>query len=217
MGRRRRTGGLAASATALVLASASPQASASAPHLVQPGETLWSIATANGLSTESVAAFNGISPETYVIAGETIQVPASWEVAVTTTPAPAAAPPGAPPVADAYGLATVSGPLGAVQLDAAAGTAFEAMRADSLGQFGIDLYPDGALSGYRSYEQQAYLYDLFLQGLGAPANPPGTSSHELGIAIDLSDPAMRTVVDQIGSAYGWYGIESEWWHIQYGG
>lgn len=210
MGRRRRTtGGLAAGATALVLATASPQASASEPHLVQPGETLWSIAAANGLSTETVAAYNGISPETYVIAGETIQVPASWDVSVTTTPAPA--------VADPYGLATVSGPIGVVQLDAAAATAFEAMRADSLAHFGIDLYPDGTLSGYRTYEQQAYLYDLYLQGLGAPANPPGTSTHELGVAIDLSDPAMRTAVDQLGAAYGWYGIGSEWWHIQFSG
>jgi LysM repeat protein len=192
-----------------VLATAAPHANAAAPHLILPGETLWSIAEANGLSVESVAAFNGISPETYVIAGETIQVPASWEVPATVAaPAPAAAAP--------YGLATVSGPMGAVQLDAAAATAFEAMRADSLAQFGIDLFPDGTLSGYRTYEQQAYLYDLFLQGVGAPANPPGTSSHELGIAIDLSDPSMRTVVDQIGAAYGWYGIESEWWHIQYG-
>lgn len=211
--RRRRAGGLAAGATAFVLVAATPQASASAPHVVQPGESLWSIAAANGLTAESVAAFNGISADTYVIAGETIQVPASWEVDVSATaPAPAAAPVAAP----VSGLATVSGPMGSVQLDATAAAAFEAMRADSLAQFGIDLYPDGTLSGYRTYEQQAYLYDLFLQGVGAPANPPGSSSHELGIAIDLSDPAMRTVVDQIGAAYGWYGINSEWWHIQYG-
>lgn len=211
MGRRRRTAGLAAGATALVLATASQQASAATPHLIQPGETLWSISAANGLSAASVAAFNGISAETYVIAGETIQVPAASEVGVVVS-TPAAAPLAAAP----YGLATVSGPMGAVQLDAAAATAFEAMRADSLAQFGIDLFPDGTLSGYRAYEQQAYLYDLFLQGVGAPANPPGTSTHELGIAIDLSDPAMRNVVDQIGSAYGWYGIDSEWWHIEFG-
>jgi LAS superfamily LD-carboxypeptidase LdcB len=197
-----------------VLVTATSPASAAAPHLVQPGESLWSISAANGLSMESVAAFNGISPETYVIAGETIQVPASWEVDVSAT-APAAA--AAPVAVDAYGLATVSGPMGSVQLDAGAATAFEAMRADSLAQFGIDLYPDGTLSGYRTYEQQAYLYDLFLQGIGAPANPPGTSAHELGIAIDLSDPAMRSAVDQLGGAYGWYGIDSEWWHIEYGG
>lgn len=212
MGCRRRTaGGLAASATALVLATTSPQARASVPHVIQPGETLWSIATVNGFTTESVAAFNGISAETYVIAGETIQVPAAMEVApATTTPPPAAA-------AAPYGLATVSGPMGSVTLDPSAATAFEAMRADSLAQFGIDLYPDGTLSGYRTYEQQAYLYDLFLQGVGAPANPPGSSTHELGIAVDLADPAMRTVVDQIGFAYGWYGIDSEWWHIEYSG
>ena len=30
-----------------------------------------------------------------------------------------------------------------------------------------------SLSAYRTWEQQSYLYDLYLAGLGAPANPPG--------------------------------------------
>ena len=48
---------------------------------------------------------------------------------------------------------------------------------------------------------------------------PGTSSHEYGSALDLADPSMRTVVDQIGAKYGWAKTEapSEWWHVNYVG
>ncbi len=208
---RWQTTALATTAASLVCLGATAPAQGAVPHVVQPGETLWGIATANGLTAPTVAAWNGLPAEYFVIAGETIQVPSLEE----TGGAAVAAEPAA--VAPAYGLATISGPMGSVQLDQAAATAFESMRAASLAQFGIDLFPDGSLSGYRTYEQQAYLYDLFLSGQGAPANPPGTSAHEIGTALDLSDPAMRSVVDQIGPSYGWYGISSEWWHIEYSG
>jgi LysM repeat protein len=222
------------------------------------GETLSSIAAANGLSTESVAAFNGISAETYVIEGQTIQVPSAEEAGVTST---VAAPTSGSHLvvggeslssvaaangitvadlaaangmaADAYliegtsitipastgavvpaGMGSVSSPSGDVPLDPAAAESFNAMRSDSLNNFGVDLYPAGPVSGYRTYEEQTELYNLYLSGQGAPANPPGTSSHEYGAAVDLAEPAMRDVVDQIGYAYGWVGnIPSEWWHI----
>ncbi len=185
-------------------------------HVVVPGETLTGIAAANGLTAADVAAWNGLPTGYFVIAGETISVPSLAEAGVVD-PAVATDPALGSTGAPVYGLATITGPMGSVQLDSAAAVAFESMRADSLAQFGIDLFPDGSLSGYRTYEQQAYLYDLFLAGQGAPANPPGTSTHELGIAVDLSDPSMRTVVDQIGPSYGWNGISSEWWHIEYSG
>jgi LAS superfamily LD-carboxypeptidase LdcB len=90
------------------------------------------------------------------------------------------------------------------------------MREAALRDYGVDLYPGGPLSAFRTYEEQAYLYELFLSGQGAPANPPGTSTHETGIAVDLATPEMRSVVDQIGAAYGWQAtIASEWWHIAY--
>ena len=37
-----------------------PGAEAAVPHVVQPGETLWSIAAANNFTTRTVAAFNGL-------------------------------------------------------------------------------------------------------------------------------------------------------------
>ena len=176
-------------------------------HLVQPGESLWSIASANGLTVQDVASFNGLAEDALLIAGETIQVPgvSSGTSAGTT-------------VDPSTGLAYLWSPEGSVPLDPAAAASFEQMRQAALSQFGIDLYPAGTLSGYRTYEQQAYLYDLYLSGQGAPANPPGTSSHEYGAAVDLADPAMRDVIDQIGGVYGWAAtIPSEWWHVAYVG
>lgn len=38
--------------------------------------------------------------------------------------------------------------------------------------------------GYRTREEQNRLYQLFLAGKGAPANPPGTSKHETKQAAD---------------------------------
>ena len=77
---------------ALVAVCACAPAGASAPHTVVPGDTLWSIATANGLSPGTVAAANGLSPETHVVLGTTVQVPAAGETSAsgTTTSAPPA-------------------------------------------------------------------------------------------------------------------------------
>lgn len=52
---------------------------AAVPHVVQPGETLWSIAAANNLTTRTVAAFNGLSESSQVVLGSTIMVPSTTE------------------------------------------------------------------------------------------------------------------------------------------
>ncbi len=63
-------------ATSVLLVSVA-SAQAAVPHTVQPGETLWSIASANGLSTQALAAANGISSEAHVVIGTTLQVPSA--------------------------------------------------------------------------------------------------------------------------------------------
>src|SRR4051794_8521838 len=83
-----------------------------------PGETLWSIAAANNLTTRTVAAFNGLSEGSQVVLGSTIQVPTTVEgyaalqkagivaatpaTATTTTAAAPAAPTAAPPALGGY-------------------------------------------------------------------------------------------------------------------
>jgi N-acetylmuramoyl-L-alanine amidase len=91
---------------AAALALAAP-ASAAVPHVVQPGETLWSIAAANNFTTRALAAFNGLSPDANVMLGSTLQVPTVAEAAARLTgltsavgtATPAASP---PPALGAY-------------------------------------------------------------------------------------------------------------------
>ena len=68
-------------------------ASASTPHTVQSGETLWSMASANGMSASALAAANGLPADAHVVLGETIQIPAAGPGTVAapsaaTAPAP---------------------------------------------------------------------------------------------------------------------------------
>jgi LysM repeat protein len=61
-------------ATAGVLATAAP-AAADFAHVVAPGETLTSVAAADGLTVGQLAAANGISPFTQIVAGTTLMIP----------------------------------------------------------------------------------------------------------------------------------------------
>src|SRR5947199_1136053 len=71
----------------LLLASAIGALAACAPanaavlHTVQPGETLWSIAAANGFTTHALAAANGLSDTSNVILGTEIKIPSESEAA----------------------------------------------------------------------------------------------------------------------------------------
>ena len=98
--------------TPIVLLLAAAPASAAVSHTVQPGETLWSIAAANNLTTRSVAAFNGLSENAQVVLGSSINVPTVAEGAsalggtgapqATAASAPAATASGAPAVLGSY-------------------------------------------------------------------------------------------------------------------
>jgi LysM repeat protein len=193
-------------------ASSSSSSGTTTSYVVTPGESLWSIASANGLSVEALAANNGLPADSLLLIGQTIEVPASSGSESTTGSGP---PPPSPP----YWTSPIYCPCGEVYLASNAAAAWESMRQESLRLYGTDLYPDGTLSGYRSYAQQLYLYNLYLSGQGSLAALPGTSSHEYGIALDVAEPYMRTVVDQIGANYGWAKTEApdEWWHVNYVG
>jgi hypothetical protein len=40
----------------------------------------------------------------------------------------------------------------------------------------------------------------------------------MGLAVDLAEPEMRSVIDEIGGKYGWVAPHSnEWWHVEYWG
>jgi LysM repeat protein len=216
---------------ATLISFVAPPAQAAIPHTVLPGETLWSIAAANNFTTRTVAVYNGLSEGSVLLAGQTIQIPSESEGAYALQQAgllgtPIGSTAAGQPSSGAYATVTPSGaplahipsPWGELHLEATAASAWNAMREASLRDYGIDLYPGGPLSAFRTSEEQAHLYELYLLGQGTPANPPGQSTHEAGIAVDVATPEMRYVIDQIGAVYGWQGtIPSEWWHVAYVG
>jgi LysM repeat protein len=198
-----------------------------ASHTVQPGESLSSVAAANGVSPATLAADNGLSPDALLTTGEQIAVPTPSATVTSTSPSTTTSTPasatGAPPPEEhpswTSPIYCPSCPNGEAYLASNAAYNWNAMRQASLDTYGIDLYPAGPFSAYRSYAQQLYLYNQYLSGAGALAALPGSSAHEYGTAVDLADPSMRTVIDQIGAAYGWAKTEApgEWWHVDYVG
>ena len=220
-------------AVAVLVGICASSANAEAPHVVQPGETLWSISASNNLTTRTVAVYNGVSEDYQVVVGKTIMVPTVDEGAAALAAAPAAAPAPADAgsgtshtvasgeslssvaaangitvdalaaanglASDAYliegeaiqvpaatarsslvpppGMADIPSPWGPLHLRADAAEAWNAMRDEALRLYGVELQPGGPQSAYRTADQQAELYDLFLSGQGAPADPPGSSSH----------------------------------------
>jgi LysM repeat protein len=207
-------------------------------HVIQPGETLSAVAAANGVSPATLAAANGLASDAMLISGQEITVPGSGttsaaETATTsastgattsggTSTSTSSAPTSPPPEQHPSWTAPIycpSCPNGQAYLASNAAYNWNAMRHASLSTYGIDLYPAGPLSAYRSYGQQAYLYGLYQSGQGSLAAVPGSSSHEYGSALDLADPAMANVIDEIGATYGWEKTEapSEWWHVNYVG
>jgi soluble lytic murein transglycosylase-like protein len=81
-------------------------ADAAVPHTVQPGETLWTIASANNLHTHALAVFNGLSDDSVVVLGSTIQIPSEAEALAAVNAAPAA------PAAAAPASSGAPAPLG---------------------------------------------------------------------------------------------------------
>lgn len=190
--------------------SSSPASTASSGaggggHTVVSGESLSSIASANGISISSLAAANGRSADAYAYIGEGLQIPSGSSASTST--------------GSTAGLGHVPSPYGELHLDPGAADNWNAMRQQSLGTYGQDIYPAGPVSAHRTYDQQEQLYQDYLNGVGPLAAPPGTSAHEIGRSVDLQTPEMRSVIDSIGGAFGWGKTEAweEWWHVNYFG
>jgi N-acetylmuramoyl-L-alanine amidase len=68
---------VATSLTVAVLGTlaAAPSAVAAVDVTVQPGDTLWSIAARNNLTTRTLAAYNGLPEDGSVVLGSTVKVP----------------------------------------------------------------------------------------------------------------------------------------------
>lgn len=80
---------------------------------------------------------------------------------------------------------------------------------------GLDLRVN---SGYRTYAEQAVLYDLYIRGQGNLAAAPGASTHGLGLSadIDVRDPRTLAWLREHAAAFGFVNdVPSEAWHWTY--
>jgi soluble lytic murein transglycosylase-like protein len=103
---------------AVVALVAAPGADAHVLHTVAPGETLWSIAAQSNLTTRTVAAYNGLSPDARIVLGSTLKVPSVAEgaaalAATGATAAPAGSASPAPAVSTASTAPGAPRPQGA--------------------------------------------------------------------------------------------------------
>jgi peptidoglycan hydrolase-like protein with peptidoglycan-binding domain len=92
--------------------------------------------------------------------------------------------------------------------------AYERM-AEAARRDGVDLR---IVSGFRTNQRQTELYDDFLDGVGNPANPPGYSNHQNGIALDLntSDPGVYRWLQRNAGRFGFLRtVPREDWHWEY--
>jgi LysM repeat protein len=114
----------------LVLA-APAVATAAFPHVVEPGESLSSVAASDGLSVEALAAANGLSPQASLLAGTTLMIPAQTAAAEEPAAgdAPAQTGAGAVPVAPQAGSYVVQPGDTLSDIAARAGTSVEALAA----------------------------------------------------------------------------------------
>jgi len=79
--------------------------------------------------------------------------------------------------------------------------------------YAVGKQQDGRLvvtSARRSSAKQAYLYSRYKSGKSLiPANRPGTSLHEYGLAFDLArlgkDPLVDPLLAWLGSVWEYYG------------
>ena len=147
---------------ALVALLAAPAASAHVLHTVAPGETLWSIAAQSNLTTRTVAAYNGLSPDAQVVLGSTVKIPSVAEGAAALGSSGAAGAPAGP-----SGASAAAGPSGASA--AAAGPSASAAAAGP----SASVAPDGPSASAAAAGPSAS---------GTPAGPSAASSGAVGSA-----------------------------------
>ena len=187
-----------------LLIPASP-ASAAVPHTVQPGETLWSIAAANNLTTRTVAAYNGLSEDAQVVLGSTINIPTTVEGYAALQQA------GLAPADPAQATAPAAAPAATTAAAPAPQGAYTVRPGDTLSglaaQTGVSVEAMAAMNGL---DPNGYLLTgtvLKLPG-GAPA-PAGASQPEPATQVvpeAAPEPTSQRVsaadVQNVAAAHG---------------
>jgi hypothetical protein len=159
-----------------------------------------------------VAVYNGLSENALLLAGTTVYVPTVEEgsgalasgtpaastpsTAGVTTRAADAAAATTTAVVPAPWMSHVPSPYGELHLLPAAAEAWNPMRAEALSAYGTDIYPGGPLSAYRTYGQQAELYEFGT--VGVRQRIPGSAA-----AIAESGVAEAAAAAAAARPWGW--------------
>jgi soluble lytic murein transglycosylase-like protein len=182
------------------------------PHTVQPGETLWSIAAANNLTTRTVAAYNGLSENSRVVLGSAIMVPTTVEGyaklqaagIVPATPSTQAAPGAAQP---ASSTAVAPSSTGAP----AAQGAYTVRPGDTLsGLAAVARVSPSAIAAMNGLSLEGPLLagTMIKLPAGSPTPPraaePAPATHVVPGASPAATPARLTAADvqSVASQYG---------------
>jgi LysM repeat protein len=189
-------------------------AAADFPHVVAPGETLTSVAAADGLTLDQLAAANGISPGTELVSGTTLLIPPQTSTGTETgvTPTPEATTTETSGTPDGDYLVEPGDTL--TQIAADTGTSVDALAAAN------GLNPDGVLlsgttlqlSGSGSTDESAGSGTTEeasdTQPVGAPAegssDDPPYPTDEYVSASEIGSIAEANGVDpSLAEAIGW--------------
>ncbi|HEY4095962.1 MAG TPA: LysM peptidoglycan-binding domain-containing protein [Baekduia sp.] len=116
------TGSTSSTTTAAPAAATATGTTSRGGHFVVPGDTLSGIAAANGITSAALAAANGLRPDSFVIAGTRLSIPAGTPSAVVpaTTPATTTSA-GTTTTASAPATVAAGGRLSASQIGSIAG------------------------------------------------------------------------------------------------
>jgi LysM repeat protein len=210
-------------AATIAAAFGAAPAGAAVPHTVQPGETLWSIAAANNLTTRTVAAFNGLSEDSQVVLGQTIQVPTTVEgyaalVNAGLAPADPAQATAAPatPAPDGTGATTAGAPVQATTATVSAAPApqghYKVRPGDTLGALaassGVSVDAMAAMNGL---DPSALLQvgTVIKLPSGAPAPPGAATPEPAQTVVPQADPvptAARVGAADVQSVASLHGV-----------
>lgn len=231
--------------------------------MVQEGDTLAGIAEQFGVTIDALMQANSITDPDNLQIGDVLTIPGVTVTPVPPTPPPAETPaPTSPPASEVTLLQVVDKqhalpsdyvPPGLTPVPAAYvapgygatlnATALEALQRmlDALQALGYDVR---VVSGYRSYADQQYTYNYWVEQLGQEAADrvsarPGHSEHQLGTTADLGSATFGwdlreefgatpegQWLDANGASYGFVvsypqgkesitGYAYEPWHLRY--
>jgi LysM repeat protein len=221
--------GATTSSSATPVSTASASSAGAGNYLVQPGDTLWGVAARLGTSVSSLAAANGLTPNSFLIAGTFIRTsglasaPASTALPVSTTTSSAAQ---QPVGAAAQGNPTdppyptpetmTSGQIGTIAANQGVSSSLATAIAWQESGFNNDLVSSADARGIMQITPGTWAWIQHSLDTGAPLAPASAADNVRGGSIMLNWLLNQTGGDPAMAAAGYYqGLSSVRAHGMY--